>query len=930
MRRLGPSRSGCLNAEATDQQLLDRFVSGPGAEAEVAFEALLYRHGSMVLGICRQFLHGAHDADDAFQATFLVLVRRAPAIRLTGSRSLGNWLYGVAHRVAARARASAALRRTHESRSAEMQKRSRWNPVAWSDLAPLLLEEVNRLPANERAVVVLCYFEGLTHDEAAQQLGWPIGSVKGRLARARNRLRVRLERRGGSLSAGLLAVMLAPQGMADAPVTKELATQTLQAAFGAASVSTTVTALAESVAGAILGAKVTTATILLLSAAMALSVVSLWPTVPEHLLSPQAHASEVPADVPWTPRSEAGESKMRIYASLANQSEIDPSRSGSRLPSLNPARQGPPGRASRAEAGRDPDGHVRLALWCEARGLTAERLKHLAMAVLGDPRNATARGLLGLVSYRGHWLKPEAVADRMRSDALLAAKLAEYNARRAKSARSAEGHWQLALWCAENGLKAESEAHFLAVVRLDPGREAAWRRLGRKKYNGRWMTAEQIASEKTKRQTQRKADQFWIPLLVNWREGLHQKERRAQAEHCLAALTDEHAIPSIWRVFAQGSDDDLLWAVQLFGQIDTPAATRALAVIAAFTTFPEARRRAVETLAGRDPRESVGYLLELLRDPWPPSDIILYRFAVMPTGGTAIGSPGILWFEGREFSLLRIYTIDESFQIRPFAYPAMFSIDYSNRVLRQQERQAFDLASLIATTRPESNRLMLIHTTIRQANLLILQTLSAITKQNFGEDNEAWRKWWASEQGYAYDPPPRSHEPDFSFFEPKPTFLSSVHYSCFAASTPVQTQSGPRPIETLDVGDQVLSQEPASGALSFQPIVAVAHNRPADTLRVKLGSEEIIVTGIHHFWKAGRGWVMARDLKPGDMVRTYLGTIRVQSVERDRFQHVFNLEVANNPSFFVGRSGTLVHDNTVVEPPPRLFDAGADPAAVGN
>ncbi len=135
-------------------------------------------------------------------------------------------------------------------------------------------------------------------------------------------------------------------------------------------------------------------------------------------------------------------------------------------------------RAAAAHVGRDAEAHVKLALWCESHDLGAERLKHLAIAVLTDPANATARGLMGLVAYHGKWQRPDAVADQVKADEATAAALAEYNDRRARTPNNVDAQWKLALWCEEQGLKAEATAHLAAVVRLDPSREAAWKRHG--------------------------------------------------------------------------------------------------------------------------------------------------------------------------------------------------------------------------------------------------------------------------------------------------------------------------------------------------------------------------------------------------------------------------------------------------------------------
>jgi hypothetical protein len=153
-------------------------------------------------------------------------------------------------------------------------------------------------------------------------------------------------------------------------------------------------------------------------------------------------------------------------------------------------------------------------------------------------------------------------------------------------------------------------------------------------------------------------------------------------------------------------------------------------------------------------------------------------------------------------------------------------------------------------------------------------------------------------------------------------------HSCFGKGTTVQTQAGGKDIETIRAGDLVLTQDSKSGALSFQPVVTVYHNPPNATLKVTFeGGETVVATGIHRFWKAGQGWVMARELKADDMIRTIGGTARVEAIKEDATQPVFNLEVAAGQSFFVGKSGMLVHDNSLVSPEPKPFDASPQLAA---
>src|SRR5262249_26019760 len=159
------------------------------------------RHGPMVLGVCRRVLDHAHDAEDAFQATFLVLARKAASI--VARDTVGNWLYGVAYRTAHKARVAAARRRLKER---QMSRPEALDEDVWRELRPVLDQELNRLPEKYREPVILCDLEGQTRKEAARRLGWPEGTLSGRLSRARVLLAKRLARHGLTLSGGAMAV----------------------------------------------------------------------------------------------------------------------------------------------------------------------------------------------------------------------------------------------------------------------------------------------------------------------------------------------------------------------------------------------------------------------------------------------------------------------------------------------------------------------------------------------------------------------------------------------------------------------------------------------------------------------------------------------------------------------------------------------------
>jgi RNA polymerase sigma factor (sigma-70 family) len=201
-----------------DAQLLERFVA---SKDEAVFQTLVERHGPMVWGVCRRVLRHSQDAEDAFQATFLILLMRADAIRKRGS--VGSWLYGVALRTAQRARVQASQR--HARETAVSAEATAPVAVAATQTDPALEEELARLPEKYRLPLVLCYYQGQTLEDAAQNLGWPLGTVAGRMSRAREQLRQRLQRRGVTLSAATVVAALVERASAALP--PELAEQTL-------------------------------------------------------------------------------------------------------------------------------------------------------------------------------------------------------------------------------------------------------------------------------------------------------------------------------------------------------------------------------------------------------------------------------------------------------------------------------------------------------------------------------------------------------------------------------------------------------------------------------------------------------------------------------------------------------------------------------
>jgi RNA polymerase sigma factor (sigma-70 family) len=273
----------------------------------------------MVMGVCRQILRGPHDADDAFQATFLVLVRKAGSIRVR--ESLAPWLYGVAYRTAQRARANAARYRSAPAEQLEEPMASSADDTIHFDVRPLLHEELNRLPGKYRDPIVLCHLEGKTHEEAARLLKWPIGTVSGRLSRGRDLLRSRLERRGLEVSpAALTANWLAgtPTG-----VTLPLIDSTVGAAFplaAAQAVSTSVLSLTEGVLNSMLLNKIKTTAFIVLLVGGVTAGAGVWAI--------QASQSATRASQPGEAGSSGNFTKAEVKALRKSASPLDALQKG--------------------------------------------------------------------------------------------------------------------------------------------------------------------------------------------------------------------------------------------------------------------------------------------------------------------------------------------------------------------------------------------------------------------------------------------------------------------------------------------------------------------------------------------------------------------------------------------------------------------------
>ncbi len=433
----------------------------------------------------------------------------------------------------------------------------------------------------------------------------------------------------------------------------------------------------------------------------------------------------------------------------------------------------------------------------------------------------------------------------------------------------------------------------------------------------------------------------------------------------LADVTDPGAAPMVMKVFGSGSEPMQLVAIELLSQIQGPAASLWLASLALDDPSAVVRRQAADALTHRDPRDLIGHLISRVQKP--------YKYEVKPAVGP--GSPADLIVDGQRFDIQRLYPMpDLSIPLMPMINPDIYATaaNAGNNNAMQTNPAAIELSARIAAYQAQQRQISIANTAaqirerdlavqrtvenqvrliedlnarINESNELVLPLLGALTGQAFGANQEPWRNWWSEELDLLLVAGSSSTKPataetvkvaNTKPADPKTSAQRLPHRACFVAGTLVHASDGPRPVESINVGDLVLSQNVTSGELSLHPVLAVHRIKPTPTLRIVIDRDEetIVATAIHRFWTIGNGWTMAADLKAGDKLRMIGGVVAVKAIEPDKTQTVYNVDVDQNRDFFVGKAGLLVHDfsfvQAVLSPFDRLLEPKVRAAPAGN
>jgi hypothetical protein len=572
-------------------------------------------------------------------------------------------------------------------------------------------------------------------------------------------------------------------------------------------------------------------------------------------------------------------------------------------------------------------------------GDTAQRFALLREVVRTAPDDPLAHWQLGQVAVDGKWL----AAEQVQRGAARDPRQAEYRQLRRRLGESPVGQLSLARWCRRNNLAAESRFHWASVLSVHPTNDEALRALDMEWHDGRPMTRNDIAATKQQAREAKRAAKRWSPLVSRWKRAVSAGDSAKQEAVLdeISAVTEAGAIPALEEITLPRDTIDEhradafckvgLAFIEALSAIEDQAATESLVRHAVFSPASQVRTAAIDDLKRRPQHDYVPLLLRGLAMPIESS------FQMKTDADGSVHYTHSLYREGSEgdwsFDLRRSanqhdlggrqLTWDVATQTMEVGLPTESPVAVAAKkavvATRYQNRYQNTAAAMewqVAQTNASTSRL----------NAAIVAVLAGVTEQSFENPTEWW-KWWDEKQEYyvAEDHPvERYYDTDRASFYygypslairyPEPPPPPRGRYSCFAEGTPVWTKTGLAPIETLQLGDLVLAQDVDTGELTYKPVIGRTVRPPSPILRLELEGDALLTTRGHPFWVAGIGWRMAKELDADAILHGVSNSPRVAAIESAGEAEAYNLVIAEFSTYFVGKHGILVHDNTPRKP----------------
>lgn len=581
------------------------------------------------------------------------------------------------------------------------------------------------------------------------------------------------------------------------------------------------------------------------------------------------------------------------------------------------------------------------AVEAELAGDGALRNKLLKQAIQFAPDFAPARGRLGQIRDGDAWRTVEDATKRWAADT----RLAEYQKRRDAGTDDFAGNLALARWATKSALRDEAEVHWRRVWRARPGHEEAAKALGIKKLNGKWLTFDDydVAAEDVR--DAQKAAEFWKPRVAAIKRDLDSVPNQQRGLADLKAITDREAIPTLQEAFSLADPKDPfkpvddktakyardktanLAYVALLGRWSELVATKALIREAVLSPIEEVRTAAADELAKRPVHHYVPRLLAGLVSPIDAQ----ITLAVDERG--RVFYRRTLFREGPLADTVRMY--DDFYQ-----HFVVHQIGYEDGsvegIVAEEPVPKSTVNALSADAAAMRASIARLNAGINRLNERIVYAASRATGIDLPVEVSAWWRWWQDyndlyvpdekpvyettyanyyapyPKGYSYGPAPAGGSGFYGSVSRGATYQGPS--CCFAAGTIVMTKTGPRPIETIRIGDMVLSQRIATGELAFKAVIGRASRPASPLLAIGMGKETIRVTRGHPFWVAGENWQMAKFLREGDQLHTAAGPAPITQIEEAPEEETYNLLVADWHNYFVSDRRVLVHDNAPQQP----------------
>lgn len=563
------------------------------------------------------------------------------------------------------------------------------------------------------------------------------------------------------------------------------------------------------------------------------------------------------------------------------------------------------------------------ALRAEVDGNLAKRRVLLNMAVDAQPENAAARWQSGQVRVGDQWMRADEAQDVAARDP----RRIEYEVLRKNANDSLGDQAQLARWCDAQKLTDEAAFHWSNVLAYQPDNSEALRATDSCWYQGQRMTHAEVQAAKEEARAAKVAAKKYKPLITRWERLLAAGDVRSRdaALKEIRANRELSAIPAFETVTLHAKLDNnaeferaMQMGLAFVAALDKhpeQAATDSLLRHAAVAPVESVRQAAAAALKRRSPHGYVPPLLSLLSMPFESS----FRMTTDSEGGVHYWHS--LYREGRETNLSiesRNSLLQHDFHgstvfLNPGGVAGVARESDAAIAMRKgrvAKRALANYANLAAATEQQVAQVNAQTTALNDNVTSLLQN---VTDQDFGDDPKAWWNWWDTYNEYSTDGEHPTEERryvnnDYEYYR-MPGYAPTPH-SCFAAGTLVWTRTGLRPIESLEIGDFVLAQDIASGELRYKTVLGRTIRRARPTLFIQCGGEKIQATLGHPMWVAGKGWKMAKELQPGDVLHGVRQPVLVDSSTAAEAIDVFNLVVADDHCYFVGEAGILVHDNS--------------------